>query len=396
MTLDEMKGFMEYLGSPPDTGWGRLRAELGHPKPWTETFTGINIEFGNELYNFGGYGGPDYWHDLIEAGKKSPYYTPNVFFTMGVQGQALDCAQNTDSLSVANYVCWGFTKQQHEQYLADDDALFRWAFAWTLNAAIGDKSKFRSLYNRARPLGIRLSLYEGNYHSNFGDGPSEPRNKLVTSQAGAVSYLNSLLLLMREYQVRKQCYFNFIQFAHTGGGNAFGSKEAGTVRIWGQVLSMVSGQERYRPGFLAAEMLNRVLCGDMVETVHSGARPVFEASGPFSLDIQGFAKTPVTTLKDLPAIWTYAMRDGRRRAIILVNLDTKQAHPVRLEFDGGTKGAAHQVQLAAESLTANNEPDWNPGKSPVELRESDFANFRSGQLLTLPPHSMTTLHWETP
>jgi hypothetical protein len=123
---------------------------------------------------------------------------------------------------------------------------------------------------------------------------------------------------------------------------------------------------------------------------------VFEASGPFSLDIQGFAKTPVTTLKDLPAIWTYAMRDGRRRAIILVNLDTKQAHPVRLEFDGGTKGAAHQVQLAAESLTANNEPDWNPGKSPVELRESDFANFRSGQLLTLPPHSMTTLHWETP
>ena len=396
MTREEMKGFMEYLGAPPTIGWGKLRAELGHPKPWTETFSGINIEFGNELYNFGGYGGPDYWYDLIEAGKKSPYYTPKVFFTMGVQGQALDYAQNTDSLSVANYVCWGFTKQQYEQYLADDDALFRWAFAWTLNAAVGDKSKFRSFYDRAQSLNIKLSMYEGSYHSNFGDGPNAPRNKLVTSQAGAVNYLNSLLLLMREYQMRKQCYFSFIQFAHAGGGNAFGSKEAGTVRIWGQVLSMLPGHERYRPGFLAAQMLNRVLSGDMVETVHTGAKPVFAATGPFSTAIQGFAKDTVTTLKDQPVIWSYALRDGKRRAVVLVNLDTRQARSVRLEFAGLVKGAARQVQLAADSLTANNELDWNPAKPAVELCESVLANFRTGQSLTLPPHSMTTLQWETP
>jgi hypothetical protein len=36
------------------------------------------------------------------------------------------------------------------------------------------------------------------------------------------------------------------------------------VRIWGQVLSMLTGLERYRPGFLTARMLNRVLSGDMV------------------------------------------------------------------------------------------------------------------------------------
>ena len=239
-------------------------------------------------------------------------------------------------------------------------------------------------------------MYEGNYHSNFGDGPNEPRNKLVTSQAGAVNYLNSLLLLMREYQMRKQCYFNFIQFAHAGGGNAFGSKEAGTVRIWGQVLSMVPDHERYRPGFLAAQMLNRVLAGDMVETVHTGTKPVFAATGPFSTAIQGFAKDPASTLKDQPVIWSYALRDGKRRAVILVNLDTQQARPVRLDFEGAVNAAAHQVQLAADALTANNELDWNPDKPLVELRESDLANFRTGQSLTLPPHSMTTLHWEAP
>ena len=159
---------------------------------------------------------------------------------------------------------------------------------------------------------------------------------------------------------------------------------------------MLPGHERYRPGFLAAQMLNRVLSGDMVETVHSGDKPVFEATGPFSTAIQGFAKDPVTKLKNQPVIWSYALRDGKRRAVILVNLDTKQAHSARLEFDGPVTGAAHQVQLAADSLTANNELDWNPEKPQVELRESDLANFRTGQLLTLPPHSMTTLQWETP
>lgn len=218
----------------------------------------------------------------------------------------------------------------------------------------------------------------------------------MTSEAGAVNYLNGLLLPMREYQIRKQCYFNSIQFSHKGGGDAFGSKEAGTVRIWGQVLSMLPGHERYRPGFLAAQMLNRVLSGDMVETIHLGAEPVFEATGPFSTAIQGFAKDQPVTLKDQPVIWSYAMRDGNRRAVILVNLDTGQTRPARLEFDGPVKAGAHQVQLAADSLTANNELDWNPDKPQVELRETDLANFRNGQSLTLPPHSMTTLQWRIP
>ena len=43
------------------------------------------------------------------------------------------------------------------------------------------------------------------------------------------------------------------------------TRESGTVRIWGQVLSMLPGHERSRPGFLTARMLNRVLSGDMVE-----------------------------------------------------------------------------------------------------------------------------------
>ena len=77
---------MEYLGGPPDTPYGRLRTELGHPQPWTKTLGAIHVEFGNEAWNnagpyqVGGYNGEDYWKDLIAAAKASPYYTPKVIF----------------------------------------------------------------------------------------------------------------------------------------------------------------------------------------------------------------------------------------------------------------------------------------------------------------------------
>ncbi|MBI5723799.1 MAG: sigma-70 family RNA polymerase sigma factor [Planctomycetes bacterium] len=49
--LDEAKALMEYLGGPADSKYGKIRADLGHAKPWTETFRQIHIEFGNEAWN---------------------------------------------------------------------------------------------------------------------------------------------------------------------------------------------------------------------------------------------------------------------------------------------------------------------------------------------------------
>ena len=75
---DDPSGLMEYLGGPATTKFGKIRADRGQEKPWTEVFKAIHIEFGNEAWNnagayrFGGFNGSDYWHDLIEQGKKSP------------------------------------------------------------------------------------------------------------------------------------------------------------------------------------------------------------------------------------------------------------------------------------------------------------------------------------
>ena len=75
----EFQILMEYLAAPADVGYGKVRAELGHPKPWTEVFRNIYVEVGNEAWNSAGYAtgsynGPDHWKDLFAAGKASPHY----------------------------------------------------------------------------------------------------------------------------------------------------------------------------------------------------------------------------------------------------------------------------------------------------------------------------------
>ncbi len=50
-TDKEIEQLMEYLGAPADTGYGKLRAEHGHPKPWVESFDQIYIECANEMWN---------------------------------------------------------------------------------------------------------------------------------------------------------------------------------------------------------------------------------------------------------------------------------------------------------------------------------------------------------
>jgi len=50
-TAEENAGLMEYLAAPADQGLGKLRAQHGHPEPWTKTFRKIYIESANEAWN---------------------------------------------------------------------------------------------------------------------------------------------------------------------------------------------------------------------------------------------------------------------------------------------------------------------------------------------------------
>lgn len=389
---EELAKFMEYLGAPADVGYGRKRAELGQAKPWTEVFEHIHIEFGNEAWNnaawyqCGGYNGPDYWKDLIETGKNSRYYTPNVLFHSA--GQAawsgrnagiLKNAPNADRFSVAPYIVSSLNMKDLK-ILNSDERLFRWAFAKPIWRSQDPRGAMFQNYQLATEAGIELSIYEINHHTTHGDAPLEPRNKIVTSIGGGINVANNMLMMMREHKIRTQCLFSLIQHGYRAHG-------IGEVRLWGTALNMKKGHERYRPTFLACMLANKVIGGNMVKTVHSKDEPTFEANGYFA------SKGEVETIPNIPAIWSYAFNQGSRRGLILISLDVSRPRSVIVKFAGKAAGGkAATWTLIAERIIANNE--FEAGEPQVKIKEKVLSGFASGSRVVLAPHSMLVLSWE--
>ena len=394
LSREEIRDFMEYLGAPADVGHGRRRAELGHPVPWTEVFEQIHVEFGNEAWNnagpyqCGGYNGPDYWEGLIEAGKTSPYYKPTVLFHAAGQASyagrnqgIMENCPNADRFGVAPYIIQGISADEYDSYLNSDEKFFRWAFAWPIRRSRDPGGAMFQNHELAKQAGIELSIYEMNHHTTHGDGPLEPRNKLVTSIGGGLNVVNNMLLMLKEHHLRTQALFSLIQHSYNASG-------IGPVRLWGTALCMREGRQRYRPTFLACAAANKVLGGDLVETVHTGLNPKFDANGVFD------KRTGPEKIENLPVIWSYAFVNGNRRGLILINLDVTGPRPVSLSFEGQVAGGkADSWLLSAEKITDGNE--YEAGQPKVGLSQQEIADFQSGTRIVLPPFSMQVLAWET-
>ena len=291
-----------------------------------------------------------------------------------------DCP-NADRFSVAPYIIHSISRSEVREQLTDDDKLFRWAFAWPIRRSRDPSGAMFQNSRLAQAASIELSIYEVNHHITHGDGPLEPRNRLVTSIGGGLNVANNMLMMLKEHHLRTQCLFSLAQHSYKAHG-------VGPVRLWGTALCMRSGQERFRPTFLACATANKVIGGDLVETVHSGAKPTFEATGVFS------SQQGVQTLKGLPAIFSYGFVEGGRRGLILVSLDTVTARPIELQFDGNVAGAAAQSWLlTADNIAANNELESS--QPQVQVRQQTITDFRSRWRYTLPPFSMLALSWKS-
>ena len=387
----ELVDFMEYLGAPADVGHGRKRAELGQVAPWTEIFEHIHIEFGNEAWNnaawyqCGGYNGPDYWKDLIEAGKGSRYYSPKILFHTA--GQAawsgrnagiLKNAPNADRFSVAPYLVSSLNKKDLE-ILGSDEKFFQWAFAKPIWRSRDPRGAMFQNYQLAEKAGIELSIYEVNHHTTHGDAPLEPRNRIVTSIGGGINVANNMLMMMRDHKLRTQCLFSLIQHGYRAHG-------IGEVRLWGTALNMRSEHERYRPTFLACMLANKVIGGDMVRTTHSKDEPTFDARGYFT-------KEDVETVANIPAIWSYGFSRGTKRGLALMCLDVSKRRKVVVRFAGKVAGDhATSWTLSADSITASNE--FEVGEPRVKVRQDVVKGFASGSEVELAPHSMLVLSWQ--
>ena len=388
---DEMARFMEYIGAPANVGLGKLRAKLGHPKPWTKTLRKIHVEYGNEAWNGagysqGGFNGRDYWEGLMSTGKKSSYYSKNVIFHAG--GWALNGSFSTklakyhpslDRVAIAPYAIHHYTKAE-EEFNSTTEKLFRWSFGTSLSAVTSGMS---SQHEFLKTTGKELSIYEVAYHTTGGNGSLDHRRKFIASIGGGVNMANYMLHLLKNSSIRSQCLFNFNQRDFPAAGMN------GSVPLWGNCLFMKKGKERVRPLWLAMEMINEVIGKDLVQTLQTGATPTFVAEG-LGMKRGGKPQPP----KEFPAFFHYAFQDGQRRAIVLVNLDIEKSHPVKIDFDGDAVGSvATSMLLTSDKITDNNELDSGE-EATVKSVKSKINAFKSGSNVKVPPFSIMTLEWK--
>lgn len=392
LNIEEIRNFTEYLAGPTDTRFGKMRADLGHPKPWTHVFARIHVEFGNEAWNnagpyqVGGFNGPDYWHDLIAAGKASPHYKPSIVFHAAGQASysgrnagIIKNAPNADRFGVAPYIIQSLSDEQLTT-LDTDEKLFRWALAWPIWRATNPDGAMYQNDEIMKQAGVEMSVYEVNHHITHGEGALERRNDITTSIGGGLNVANTMLQMLKDYGLRTQALFSLAQ-------HSYNARAIGPVRLWGTVLNMRNGHERYRPTFLACALANRVIRGDLVETVHEGADPTFSATGIFS------RRRGMETLEDLPCLHTYAFSEGNSRGLIVVNLDVTNSNDVVLRFEGDAVGGrAQSWLLTADRITANNE--FESPEPQVTITQAEVADFASGRRLTIRPFSMLGLVWE--
>lgn len=388
---EEMAQFMEYVGAPTNVGMGALRAGLGHAAPWTRSLRRIHVEFGNEAWNWfgpyvaGGFNRMDYWSNLIAVAKSSPYYTNNVVFHAA--GQNFDAywaraiiryATNCDRYAIAPYIL-------HELKNSDlalnntDEKLFRWLFAYPLMFVHSNGMPQQLVVSR--DMRTEYSIYEINHHITGGDASAADRNKLVASLGGGLSVINTMLALLKNCGIRSQCFFTFSQQGYNYG--------AGIVKLWGAFLSNKSGEERYRPTALGLTAVNRILGGDLVQTIQDGENPMFQATGNFN----GYGTNVLTVT--FPVLHTYAVRDGGHRGLIIINLDVASNQTVALHMPAHEMIASDTVQswlLTSSAITNNNE--FETGVPQVTLTSASVLDFTNGVQVTIPPFSMQCLSWQ--
>ena len=385
MTVEEMKGVMEYIGGPVTTPFGKIRADLGHPKPWTETLKGIHLEIGNEAWNYqcSGFEGPEYWNDLYTAVKESPYYRDTIVCNAG--GQSVNTGRNAsvskrtpkaDNVCVAPYVIHEMTAAQAQ--MSDED-LWGWDFGYPwYNGHVGYMAQ--NFVEITKKNGQGLSIYEVNHHITGGDAPPEPRNRIVTGIGGGVNIANWMLMMLQEQKVRTQNFFTLFQ---TGFSYASGKQ----VRLWGCALNARPDQQRFRPSFLACMMANQVLGGDLVTVAKPGADPKWTVKGAV-----GYSGNKPVEPFDVPYVQAYATKDGKTRGLIVFNFHRTDTLPVEIKFPGTVKaGSATKWTLAADKIDANNEIEH---EEQVKVAEEKMDALASGAPLALKPFSMTVVRWE--
>ena len=209
MSTDEAAHLMEYLGGPVSTKYGALRAQLGHPVPWTTTFPMIHLEFGNEAWN-GAQAGAAITDPIAYAGRASAifktvrsshWYEPGRFdLVANVQSvniwlttQILPHIQNIDSIDIAPYIFGNFSDDSSIEHI------FGPMFA---EPQLLDTTSTGDVHRQANAAAtaahpVHLAVYETNMGTIGGTASQASINATVPSMGAGIATIDHMLLMLR-------------------------------------------------------------------------------------------------------------------------------------------------------------------------------------------------------
>ncbi|GFM34470.1 hypothetical protein [Desulfovibrio subterraneus] len=376
LTEEEASEIVAYLAGPVTTRYGMLRASLGQVQPWTEVFPSIHIEIGNEAWNFippfllGGYSiKGEYWQRLFHSMRSSQWFSPVLKLHAG--GQAVNTwlnkrivaeVPNADRLAIAPYLL-------HEL----DTATAALPADKLLDRVRGEAHYVDTagyMAQNSNEVPSPLSVYEVHYHVTGGDAPLAPRNTITATAGGTVILADWLMRLTAHHGCSP---VNLFTLQHP-----YQHIPSGELALWGLALNLKPGEERYRPLFLAARLLNTFLHGDLMNLSLSS---VPQGETPYKTDKDS---APVTA----PLVTVYGTREGNTRRLLLCNMDMLAAQRVQIE---GMHGGIHRTEVAGPTFLADNER----GHPPLVQLKTGLPV--TGDMVELPPASLTLLEWrETP
>ncbi len=388
-TLTDASNLIEYLAGSTSTPYGAKRAALGQATPWTQVFSKIHLEFGNEAWNGIFKGGTIEYpapygtraQAVFAAMRANPSFVASHFdLILGGQAYLPDrtggeqgYCNNNDSFAIAPYTMNTVDSFQTNELLfgstfAEPEALMSpngTAEGLTPGAVY---QNYQQLQSSTNP--VPLAFYEMNMSTLGGAITQQAVNSYVPSLGAGLMVADTMLQAMANFGVVNQELFALPQYDYNAAnGN--------TVLLWGSVIDM-GVTNRKRPQYLALELANQALSNGatMVPTIQTGLNPTWN-------------QPLVNTVEYGTAhyIQSYAFSQGQSMSAVLFNLSRTSALPVT--FSGNAPGGTVQMQ----QLTSTNLTDTNESSNVISITPSTLSAFNPTAGLTLPPYSMTVLNW---
>jgi len=378
-TPQEMTAFIQYLSGTGVDPNSALRIARGQAAPWTSVFHKVHLELGNETWNSGSFPGetmfytayPQWANQVFGAARSTAGYDPGKFdLVLGgwagspwYTGQILAVSSQHDSVDIAPYLL----------YSANNDTtsnLFQALFAEPemFDSAGGEVLSAVQAANSAN-IPTRLNIYEVNLGTMVGN-ITQPQLDALTPSAGAgIATANHMLQMMR-LGAATQNMFALSQYQ-------FRRSDQSMVRLWGSVVDM-GNTNRKRPQYLAEQLANSAIFGNMLQTAQTGLNPTWNQ--PLSSD--------GVQLANAHQIQSFAFSDGHQSSVVLFNLSLASSLPVT--FSGAILPAG-SVQIS--QLTSAKITDSNESNNLVQITTNTQSGFNAGSSLILPPFSMTVLIW---